>query len=1001
MNRKITNFLTKRFLIPILLLFCAFSIFAQNKTITGKITDSETGESLPGVNIVVAGTTIGTVTDLNGNYSINVNSGNETLEFSFIGYQKQSIALEGKSVLNVALKPELKELDEVVVVGYGTMKKSDLTGAVSSIKTEDILNTKSSNAIEALQGKIAGIDMTRVDGQAGSGFNILIRGARSLTASNAPIYIVDGVDYGSDININPNDIASMEVLKDASSTAIYGARGANGVVLITTKKGTKDKSSISFNTYFGITKPLGKIPIGDAEYFLRMTRDILRTNNPSLWNVPDNEIDVTSTLYPSEIEGYKNGTNFDWIDAQTKDYGTQQDYHLSINGGNENALYSISINNMIEDNFIPNDKYTRYSVKTNIDCKVNKYFDYGNSTYLAFIDQKRGQGINYDMNPLVSAYDTLGNIRPIPNERAPFINPLIDQDPKNKLNEIYKMSIFSTFYGQVNFSKNFNFKSSINFDLDFERNGNYTGETEYPEISRVNEASVLNANSYKWTWTNLLNFDKTIGSHHIMANIGTEAMYKRLERYYQYGRNMELKNSWWYGLRSASTDISLSEYNNPLTEWGLMSYISRLHYGLLNKYLITFVCRYDGASQLREKWDFFPAISAAWKLSDENFLKNIKVISLLKLRAGYGISGNYSVNPYSTLGSISQYTMYYEFGIPEVPAFGYRTAQLETSPKWEKTASANIGIDFGVMQNRISGSLELFKVHTYDILQKVTLPPTSAVSSVIENIGETEGKGIELSLKSIILDTKDIKWNVDLTFSRSTEKITYLADGVKQDIVNGWFVGQPLNVFYDWKKIGIWQTGEATLAARYGAVPGDIKLEDGNHDTVINDFDRVVIGTPRPKWTGGLNSTINYKNFDLSIFIYARIGQIIYDRVELMWSTDGRENSIKRDYWTPKDTTNEYPRIVPGITRSGLGKLSTLAYKNGSFVKIKDITLGYTLPYAFTNKFLISSARFYITAKNAFVFGKYFRQGRYDPEGGGEKSFPIPKLFAIGANINL
>jgi TonB-linked SusC/RagA family outer membrane protein len=977
----------KRLLFIPLFIFCVLQLFAQEIAVTGKVLDGESGDPLPGVNVVIDGTQQGTVTNTNGVYEITVPSAQSALIFSFIGYLSERVEVGGRTVIDIQLVPELQSLDEVVVVGYGTMKKSDLTGAVSSIREEDIKSIKASNAVEALQGKIAGVDMTRSSGRAGSGYNVLIRGKRSFSASNDPIYIVDGIDYGSNININPNDIASMEVLKDASATAIYGSRGANGVILVTTKRGEQGKATISFDTYYGYTTPLGKLDMANSAQYLQMTRDIYRTNNPTYWDSTDAVIDVTGLLYPSEIEGLNNGTDFDWVDAQMKDHGSQQDYHLSVTGGTEKSAYAVSVDHFIEDNFIPNDYYKRYSIKANIDSKVNKFFEMGNSSFVSHSIQNQGQGINYNMIPLVSGYDSLGNIIAVPDERVPFSNPLIDQDPDVRLHEIYRTDIITTFYGQINIIPGLTFRSSINLDLAFQRDGDYTGD--YPGLARQNTATLSILNDYKWTWINIMTLDKNFNDHHILATAATETYKGRQERYYQGGQDLELNNFWWYGLRTSSaanltiTDPTID--NLPFVKNTQVGFIGRLHYGYKGKYLATVTGRYDGASQLREKWDFFPSASLAWRLSEENFMQNINTISNLKLRLGYGVTGNQSVKPYSSLGGISEYSMYYEFGKSEVEQLGFRTARLETYPKWESTAVTNIGLDFGLLDNRISGSIELYQSKTSDILQEVTLPPTSAVTSVIENIGKTEGKGIEITLRTVNVATSDFNWTTDFTFSSSKEEITYLAGGVDQDIANGWFVGSPLDVFYDWKKIGIWQLDEADLADLYGYVPGDLKLEDVVPDSSYLEDDRVIIGNPRPKWIGGLNSVMTYKNFDLNVFVYARMGHMVSDPVETMWSPDGRENSIVRNYWTPNNPTNDYPRLNPRLTRSGWSRATVLRYDDGSFVKI-------------------SSARIYVTAKNAFVFGKFFNKGRYDPEavnssGSFNTSMPIPKMYAIGLNV--
>jgi TonB-linked SusC/RagA family outer membrane protein len=977
------------------------SLLGQIK-ISGTVSDATDGSPLPGANIVIKGTSTGTVTDQNGAYTFEVPS-DAVLVVSYVGYLAEEIEVAGKSTVNIILTPDLAKLEEVVVVGYGTMRKTDVTGAVSSLREDDIKSLKSSNAVEALQGKIAGVDLTRSDGRAGSGYNILIRGARSFSASNDPLYIVDGVDYGSNININPSDIASIDVLKDASSTAIYGSRGANGVVFITTKKGNQGKTIVNFNTYYGFTTPLGKLPMGDANYYLRMIRDTYRTNNPAYWDSADSQVPVLSLLSPEEIEGYNNGTDFDWIDAQMKDHGSQQDYYLSVSGGSEKSNYLISLNHFVEDNYIPNDNYKRYSIKSDVNTKVGKFFEIGNSTFISYSLLNRGQGINYNFIPLVTPYDENGDLKPVPNSRVPFSNMLIDQDPKYKSNENSRTGLFSTFYGQLNLLPGLTFKSLFNLNIDFQRIGTYTGE--YEGLARSNESDLTIINNYKWTWTNILTYDKTISNHHILATAATETRYSLTERYYQAGQDLDLGEFKWFAIRTSDpAQLTINDQQSPYIKATMVSFIGRLNYSFKEKYLASFTGRYDGASQLVEKWDFFPSVSVGWRISEENFMKELAFLSNLKLRVGYGLTGNYSVDPYASLGSTTDYPLYYQFGVTESTVNGYRTGQLSTSPKWETSNATNFGVDFGFLRNRISGSLEIYKVHTYNILQQVVLPPTSAVTTVLENIGETKGNGIELTINSVNIQTKDFKWSTSITFSRSTEEITYLAGGVSRDVVNGWFVGHPLQVFYDWDKVGIWQTDEAAQATLYGSVPGDIKLKDVNADTTIDEDDRVILGTPRPKWTGGLNSTMNYKNFDFSVFVYARVGQMIMDIVEGMWSPDCRENSVERDYWTPNNPTNEYPRINPGLTRSGWSKATTLQYQDGTFVKIKDITLGYKIPVNLTSKIAVSSFRIYISAKNYFVLGKNFSKGRYDPEavnsiGRSNVGFPAPKMIAIGANV--
>lgn len=995
-------------LIGLLNCFFFFSVAAQEISVTGTITDTETGEPLIGVNILDQGAGSGTVTDLDGNYTIKVVS-NGTLVFSYIGYVSQTVAVEGKTKINISLDPDVAALEELVVVGYGVMKRSDLTGAVSSVGDVEIAKVKSHNAVEALQAKVSGMDLKSSDGRAGSNPSVSVRGSRSLSGSNSPLYIVDGVDFGSSININANDIASMEVLKDASSTAIYGSRGANGVIIITTKKGSKGKAQVTLSSYYGITTPLGELPVGDSEYYLQMKRDLLRTSKTSSgetgwWDMSDEDVntEILSSLYPEEQVGMTNGTNFIWPEEEMEDHGTQQSYHINIAGGDEKTTYSTSLEHFVEDTYIEKDKYERFGFRTSLDSKVNDILRIGNSTVLTFEKLYRGEGLDYGSSPLVTPYDADGNLVPFPVASLPFENPYIDMDPQYKFNETFTTRAFSNFYGNIQLAKGLSVRSNINADLNFKRVGNSTDTFE--GLDRANSASVVTSSNYKWTWTNVLTYDKTFNeNHHIMLTAATEAMANRYEYNGGNGTQLDLDHDYteygnWYNLGRATGDRGLT---GGIVERQMMSYIGRIHYGYKGKYLAQLSFRDDGASQLAEgnQWSFFPSGSVAWRVSEENFMKNIShVVSNLKLRLGAGVTGNQSISPYSSFGGTATYSTYYDFG--DTGYSGTRTG-LISNPNltWEETTNYNIGIDFGLFNGRIGGSIELYRAETDKILQEVSLPPTSAIPYVSDNIGETLNQGIEITMNTMNVKTRNFTWTTDFTFTKNDEEITFLSEGVTQNIGNRWFVGQPLSVFYDYKWIGIWQTDEAEAAAVYGAEPGDIKFEDIDNDGDVDEDDRTIIGTNRPKWYGGITSNMSYKNWDLSILLYARYGHTIRDGVMTAWSPEGRQNSMQLNYWTPKNPTNDYPRVDPTKTRSGWSQQSALAYTDGSYWKIKDITLGYTLPEELTKKAFISSARIYGSVKNAFVFSKYFDKDRYDPESEGSISFPAAQAFIVGASV--
>ncbi len=1016
--------------------FCVYHAFAQEVVVTGKVTDGSTGESLPGVNIVVQGTTLGTITNADGDFELKVPNENVTLLFSYVGFLSETIRLEGRTVLEVSLVPDLQALEEVVVIGYGTMRRSDVTGAVSSVEREDIEATKVANAVQSLQGKAAGVDMIRTGGRAGSGYDVLIRGASSLSGENTPLYIVDGAYYDGNIDINPNDIETIDILKDASSTAIYGPRGANGVIIVTTKKGAAGMPKVTFNAYAGITSPLGSIPAMDRETYLDYLIDIRATqaweNDPDInYDTLRNNADPTWPFNsrPWERYGYDKGTDYDWYDALLNN-GYQQDYNLGFSGGNEKLTYSASINHYNEQGMIKNDSYKRYSARLNLDARVTDFLNAGINTIVGHVVNPKMRNpfgnVRY-MSPLLEPYDTLGQL--IPRPKTPendFENPLIWEDKNYDYREERKTSLFTTVFLEASFLKDFKFKTLFNSDIDFSRDGEFNGV--YPGLMGISTANSEQEYNVQYVWQNLLSGNKTYGIHNIQFTLGNEVYETREERFRLAGQDLALNNSQFYALAGATQNLDLE---SELTVKRRVAFLGRFHYNLMDKYLITATYRYDGASQLAEgnKWAGFPAVSVGWNMHNEDFMNLAAFITRFKIRAGWGVTGNESVKPYSTLGLLTENPLYYEFGLAETPALGFR-AQNAPNPdlSWEQTKGWNIGFDFGLFANRIQGMVDLYKNKVTDLLQDVALAPSSGVLTQTDNVGSVENKGIEITLKTINVNTTNFKWTTDLTFYANDEKIVELSTGRERDELNGWFVGEPIQVFFDRKKIGIWQISD-TIGMNsydlYGAEPGMLKVLDANKDTAISDADRVIVGTPRPKWTGGLKTRFAYRNLDLSVFFYARIGQTIGDGVR-QWGIfeNAREMPMDVDYWTPDNPTNDMPKLTSIPNRSGNPDAVTLSYVDGSFVKIRDITLGYNFPPSVLSKLGLAGLRLYITAQNAFVFSKYFMDGsesklkgnRWDPEqegwsdttneqrvaahlNGGNINIPTPKMYGAGINV--
>jgi TonB-linked SusC/RagA family outer membrane protein len=965
------------------------------------VTD-ENSEDLPGVNVVIQGTSEGTITDFEGNYQIEVPSEESILIFSYVGYIQEAVSVSGRSVINVSLIPDLQELSEIIVVGYGTMKKSDVTGAITSIKKEDITAVRSANVVESLQGKAAGVDITRKNGRAGSGYDVRIRGTRSLTASNDPLYIVDGIQYGtSNIDINPNDIESIEILKDASSTAIYGSRGANGVIIITTKQGKEGKSNISVNAYYGVSSPNGSIPLGRKDYYLQFKNDLnwMRSwaNNPNALPPTNGYL---AELRPTEIAGLNAGYDYDWYEALLQN-GRQQDYNISISGGSEKTTYNSSISYYQEDGLIAQDIFQRMSIRLNVDTKINKIVNAGTASIVSFsknISRPNPLGDARKLSPLVEPYDQDGNIIPYPKFPDEVVNPFLTADPDYRFSEDRFINAFSTFYLNFNLMKNLSFKTSFNLDLDLIREGDFTGVWEGINGTSTGEAKQTIGTDY--TWQNVLSYDKNFRDHGIIFTLGNEILYRRNEKYSSYGQNLTIPNSQWYNLGGASTDsYQITSY---LEEEKLVSFFGRLHYGFKDRYLFQFTGRYDGASQLapENQWNFFPSASFAWRINEEQFLQGVDLISNMKLRLGYGVTGNQAVDPYAHFGLITEDPLYYEFGIGNTPFNGYRTrSNTNNDLTWERTSAYNIGFDFGILDNRIQGTIEVYQTETDELLRERKLSPSSGITEIVANIGSTRNQGFELTLNTKNINTGGFTWDSDITYFRNTEEITALEDGVEQDLLNGWFVGYPVDVYYDREKIGIWQLGEEEQAALYGLKPGDIKVRDINNDSTYNDLDRVILGNPRPKYTIGFNNRLSYKNFDFSFYIYARMGQMIQDDVMSTYAPNGLENGMELDYWTPYNPTNETPRPDPNRTRSGYSELSSGTYTDGSFVKFRDITLGYNFPQPILDKMFISKMRIYVTARNPIILGEFYNKGRWDPELEGAIDIPMPKLFAVGLNV--
>jgi len=961
----------RRYLLLCLMILTGLQVSAQQVTVKGKIISASDRSEIPGVNVVVKNTVTGTSSDVKGNYELNVLS-DAVLVFSGIGYVTQEAAVNGRTAIDILLESDTKQLDELVVVGYGTQKKRDLTGAISSISSKDIAETPAANFLANAQGRLAGVDIVRSNGAPGSDFTIRIRGNRSINASNNPLYVVDGIPTDVSINdFNPNDIESMEVLKDASSVAIYGSRGANGVIIITTKKGKEGKAVISYDGYYGVKKAKKDINLMTGNDFARYIR-------ASRGLAGDDASQDASFLSGVEIENLAKGVSTDWLDLILRD-GVQQSHQISASGGSKNTTYYLSGSYFDEKGIQQKSDYKRYSFRTNLETKLTERLKVGISATVTNDVQNTMANAPYNnalsFSPLVLPYDSNGNFVAYPNPReGNATNPLLEYQSNQYANELKKYRVFANIYGEYKIAEGLSYRLNYGPDLNQARRGNYNGTL----AGSTNTATIDNQQNFAYTLENILNYDKKFGQHALNVTGLFSTQKNRFESSQTSVRDIPIETSSFYDLGSA---VEITDKQSSLTQWGLLSYMGRVNYGFKDRYLLTVTGRADGSSRLSagNKWAFFPSISAGWVLSEESFLNKVKAISFLKVRAGYGQVGNTSIQPYETLGGLIRSS--YAFG--SEPAFGYALNVIPNPDlSWEISKTINIGVDFGLLNDRISGSLEVYDTKTSDLLLSRLIPITSGYNSILQNIGSTRNKGWELTLNgSIINSASGFKWEATANVFSNKEEIVELFNGRDDDVGNQWFIGQPINVFYSFKQRGIWQSSEAAQATEVGQRPGDIRIEDVNGrdadgvltnlpDGKINADDRTILGSTVPKWSGGITNRFSYKGVDFSFLVFARQGQMIQSDFHNLGGNQwqGRYNSVNFDYWTPTNETSQIPR--PYAASAPL-YADAVRYFDGSFVKIRNITLGYNLPKSLFGKTGISSLRIYGTADNAFIFSKY------------------------------
>ncbi len=983
----------------------AVQVEEQNATVRGQVLDSK-GEPVIGATVMVKGvSSLGTVTDLDGNFTINNAPSNGTLLVSYVGYTAQEVSYNNGRAGSITLIEDTKALQEVVVVGYGVQKKSDITGSVTSINKERLQNLPITNALQAIQGAAAGVTIQQTSAIPGDAPSALVRGRNSINASSGPYVVVDGVPIskngGSLNDISPTDIESIEILKDATATAIYGVNGANGVILVTTKHGTlgqDGKPTISYNGYLGIEDFTNRLNFCDGPQIIQRYKDYVAQNpGESMYN------DFVKNQ--NEADNQAAGLETDWIDEATHT-GIIQNHNVNVNGGGKYVRYFVSGNLMDQKGLLKGFNYRRYSLRTNIDMDVTDYLKVGTNSYIVSHNRDGGRAnfvMAEAMSPYAKEYEEDGSycIYPMYSETL-FFNPMISTTQQH---ERRQWNININGYALLDFGKIWEPLAGLQYKLNMgyayvpTRENYYNGRLQN---NNTGYANIYNTERQSYTIENIITYARDFGKHHFDLT----GLYATSRNKYQNSTAAASKfindELLWYNLNGGATAIVGSDASLYTT----LSQMGRLNYSYDSRYLFSFTVRRDGSSVFgnNNKWGVFPSVAIGWNIVNEAFMQPSQSwLNTLKLRLSYGKAGNEAISSYQTLSKMDTNSL----------AMGGATASVlypnsrmgNAGLTWENTKTFNVGIDFGILNNRINGNLDFYLSRTTDLLLQRNLPKVSGFSNVYANMGETRNKGIELTVNSKNIVTKDFTWGSSLVFSWNKNEIVDLYGDKQDDLGNRWFIGQPIGVIYDYTKVGIWQEDEIAEGKQLNWDPiakaGDIKLADLNGDHKIDDSDRRVLGQTSPKWIGGLTNTFTYKNLSLNIFIQTTQGIMRNNALIAMAGDEmGRRNTTTEiGYWTPENKSNEWRSLGKNSNPHGYG-----FPQSGSYTRVKDMTLSYTFPERLVKAMHIGGLQVYASGRNLFTFTDWIG---WDPEStetqrgwdSYENSYPMTKSYVFGINL--
>lgn len=1006
-----------RFL-SLLLLFMAFisvQVYAQDVKISGTVIAEADKFPIIGANIVVKGTTIGTVTDIDGNFSLDVPQ-NSTIAVSYIGCETQEIKITGAKTLNIVLKDNAIGLDDVVVIGYGSQRKSDLTGGIVAVGEEKLQMVTTNNLMDKLAGQVPGLNITNSKANPSEDQTLRVRGENSLSADNSPLIVLDDIPYSGSLgDIDPDIIENLSVLKDASSAAIYGSRGANGVILIQTKKGKKGGAMVTYKGQVGFSQPERHIDMMNGAQYLQF----ITAQKQELEGLTGDALLPENILHVVELENYRNGVETDWQDLIFRTALTNS-HQISISGGTDNTTYMASISRLNQEGVVEDTGIKRTNIALNVTQKFSNWLTIGMGTQAV---QKEYGGVQAGISdamlqsPYGVLYNQNGSLRDYPMDETLHPNPLADL--KATSDKTSRNIFISTFAEAILPVKGLSFRTNFGYNYRSKFEGEYYGRNTLSGKAKNGSASIMNEHYWDYTWENLLKYTREFGKHKIDATALFSMQQTSLEKSKQSGTSFVNDDSEYHNMAGAEENKVLT---SELTETAMLSYMLRLNYSYANRYLLTLTGRSDGYSAFgtNNKYAFFPSVAAAWNISTEEFMESTtNWLDMLKVRLSWGSNGNQAIKAYQTLDRLQMTN--YIWGDKGTTVNGLllpNNGVGNPNLKWETTRTINAGVDFSFFNSRLSGSIDFYVANTSDLLMSRTVPIMNGYSSIMDNVGKTRNTGVELNLNSINVSTKDFRWNSNFNFSLNRDKIVELRGDGKDDIANKWFIGEPLRVHYDYNVAGIFQENETfemnghTISwdpesKKYlnedgkeyqkGAKPGYAKMEDADGDGTITAKDKKIIGSKLPSFTMSLGNTITYKDFTLSFLFNGTFGvtKIMRDQNIERWGQ--KYNYLANmGYWTAEHPSTEY-------TSAGYIPYDKHEfYKKMNYVQLKNITLGYNLPKTILNPIGIAALNINASINNVCTFSNVKNAMNFDGTDTNAdiiSCYPTARSYMLGLNL--